>query len=130
MDSHWWQSASYGQARTHPLHSQLSTIILSPAILGAGTWLVPEIHNGESGQGHGRESVQGISIRPFPGLVNCVPAVAYLLSLNLPAASSQPGNGLTPYRFLAHDSQVIRSRKDVCNGVSFGVMMGDVPEAK
>ena len=51
-------------------------IILSPAILGAGTWLVPEIHNGESGQGHGKESVQGISIRPFPGLVNFVPAVA------------------------------------------------------
>ena len=39
-------------------------------------------------------SSQGISIRPFPGLVNFVPAVAYLFCLNLPAAFSQPGNGL------------------------------------
>ena len=27
--------------------------------------------------------VQGISVRPFPGLVNFVPAVAYLFCLNL-----------------------------------------------
>ena len=39
----------------------------------------------------GRE-VQGISIRPIPGLVNFDPAVAYLFCLNLPAAFSQPGN--------------------------------------
>ena len=38
--------------------------------------------------------VQGISKRPFPGLVNFVPAVAYLFCLNLPAAFWQPGNGL------------------------------------
>ena len=38
--------------------------------------------------------LQEISIRPFPGLVNFVPAVAYLFCLNLPAAFSQPGNGL------------------------------------
>ena len=38
--------------------------------------------------------VQGISKRPFPGLVNFVPAVAYHFYLNLPAAFSQPGNGL------------------------------------
>ena len=38
--------------------------------------------------------VQGISIRPFQDLVNFVPAVAYLFCLNLPAAFSQPGNGL------------------------------------
>ena len=31
---------------------------------------------------------------PFPGLVNLVPAVAYHFFLNLPAAFSQPGNGL------------------------------------
>ena len=36
-------------------------------------------------------NVQGIYIRPFPGLVNVVPAVAYLFCLNLPAAFSQPG---------------------------------------
>ena len=35
-------------------------------------------------------SLQGISIRPFPGLVNYVPAVAHLFCLNLPAAFSQP----------------------------------------
>ena len=33
-------------------------------------------------------------MRPFPGLVNSIPAVAYLFCLNLPAAFSQPGNGL------------------------------------
>ena len=38
--------------------------------------------------------IQGISIRPFPGLVNFVLAVAYLFCLNMPAAFSQPGNGL------------------------------------
>ena len=38
--------------------------------------------------------VQGTSKRPFPGLVNFVPAVAYHFCLNLPAAFSQPGNGL------------------------------------
>ena len=38
--------------------------------------------------------IQGISMRPFPGLVHSVPAVAYLLCLNLSAAFSQPGNGL------------------------------------
>ena len=38
--------------------------------------------------------VQGISIKPFPNLVNFVPAVAYHFCLNLPAAFSQPGNGL------------------------------------
>ena len=42
-----------------------------------------------------RTDMQGISVRPlFPGLVNFVPAVAYFFCLNLPAASSQPGNGL------------------------------------
>ena len=40
------------------------------------------------------DSVQGFTIRPFTGLVNFVPAVAYLFRLNLPAAFSQPGNGL------------------------------------
>ena len=30
----------------------------------------------------------------FPGLVNLVPAVACLISLKLPAAFLQPGNGL------------------------------------
>ena len=38
--------------------------------------------------------VQPISIRPFPGLVNSVPAVAYHFWLNLPATFSVPGNGL------------------------------------
>ena len=38
--------------------------------------------------------VQGSAKRPFPGLVNFVPAVAYHFCLNLPAAFSQPGNGL------------------------------------
>ena len=38
--------------------------------------------------------VRGISKRPFPGLVNFVSAVAYLFCLNMPAAFSQPGNGL------------------------------------
>ena len=38
--------------------------------------------------------IQGISLRPFPGLVNFVPAVAYQFCLNLPAAFLQLGNGL------------------------------------
>ena len=33
-------------------------------------------------------AIQGISVRLFPGLVNFVPAVAYLFCLNLPAAFS------------------------------------------
>ena len=35
--------------------------------------------------------VQGSPIRPFQGLVNFVPAVAYYFCLNVPAAFSQPG---------------------------------------
>ena len=35
--------------------------------------------------------VQGSSIRWAQGLVNFVPAVAYLFCLNLPAAFSKPG---------------------------------------
>ena len=38
--------------------------------------------------------LQGTSKRPFPGLVNFVPAVAYHFCLNLPEAFSPPGNGL------------------------------------
>ena len=38
--------------------------------------------------------VQGISIRPFPGLENFVPAVVYHFCHNLAAEFSQPGNGL------------------------------------
>ena len=38
--------------------------------------------------------IQGWTIRPSPGLVNFVPAVAYHFCLNLPAAFLQPGNGL------------------------------------
>ena len=38
--------------------------------------------------------IQGTSKRPFPNLVNFVPAVAYHLCLNLPEAFSQPENGL------------------------------------
>ena len=38
--------------------------------------------------------IQGISERPFPGLVNFVPAVAYYFFLNLSAAFLQPENGL------------------------------------
>ena len=36
----------------------------------------------------------GWTLRPFPGLVNFAPAVAYHFCLNLPAAFSQPGNSL------------------------------------
>ena len=39
-------------------------------------------------------ALQGISMRPFSGLVNFVPAVAYHVCLNLPSPFSQPGNGL------------------------------------
>ena len=39
-------------------------------------------------------------MRPFPGLVNFVPALAYLFCLNLPAAFSQPGNGLLRFPVL------------------------------
>ena len=39
-------------------------------------------------------SLQGISMRPFPGLVKFVPPVAYPFCLNFPAAFWQPGNGL------------------------------------
>ena len=39
-------------------------------------------------------TIQGISMRPSPGLVNFAPAVAYLFCLNLPAEFSQPGNDL------------------------------------
>ena len=38
--------------------------------------------------------VQGFTIRPFPCLVNFLSAVAYHICLHLPAAFSQPGNGL------------------------------------
>ena len=38
--------------------------------------------------------LQGSTKRPFPGVVNFVPAVAYHFCLNLPAAFSQPGNSL------------------------------------
>ena len=38
--------------------------------------------------------VQGSTMRPFLGLVNFVPAVAYHLCLNMSASFSQPGNGL------------------------------------
>ena len=40
------------------------------------------------------EQIHGISVRPFPGLVNFVPAVAHLFCLNLPAAFSQPWSSL------------------------------------
>ena len=39
-------------------------------------------------------TVQGISIRLFPGLVSFVRVVAYHFCLNLPAAFLQPGNSL------------------------------------
>ena len=39
-------------------------------------------------------NVQGTSKRPFPGLVNFAPAVAYHFCLNSLEAFSQPGNGL------------------------------------
>ena len=38
--------------------------------------------------------IQGLTIRPFPGLVNIVSAIAYHFCLNLPAAFSQPRNSL------------------------------------
>ena len=38
--------------------------------------------------------IQGWTIRPSPGLVNFVPAVAYHFCLNLPAAFLQPGSRL------------------------------------
>ena len=41
-----------------------------------------------------KSRLQVISIGPFPGLENFVPAVAYPFCLNLSAAFSQPGNGL------------------------------------
>ena len=54
--------------------------------------------DGERNRGGHRDieviHLQGISISPFPGLVNFVPAVSYPFYLNLPAAFSQPGNGL------------------------------------
>ena len=43
---------------------------------------------------HPPPCIQGWTIRPFPGLENFVPAVAYQFCLNLSAALSQPGNGL------------------------------------
>ena len=39
-------------------------------------------------------NLQGSTMRPFPGLVNFVPAVFYHFCFNLPGAFSQPGNGL------------------------------------
>ena len=38
--------------------------------------------------------IQGRTIKPLQGLVNFVPDVAYHFCLNVPAAFSQPGNGL------------------------------------
>ena len=38
--------------------------------------------------------LQGWTIRPYPGLMNIVPVVAYHFCLNIPAAFSQPRNGL------------------------------------
>ena len=48
-------------------------------------------------------------IRPFPGLVNFVPAVAYILCLHLPAAFSQPGNGLIEIPFKSSPDYWYRS---------------------
>ena len=38
--------------------------------------------------------LQDSTIRPFPGLVNFVPAFAYHFCLGLPATLPEPGNGL------------------------------------
>ena len=48
------------------------------------------------------------TLGPFPGLVNFVPAVAYHFCLNLPAAFSQPGNGLIaqPCKFVNQHLQI------------------------
>ena len=56
---------------------------------------------------HGMK-IQGISTRPFPGLVNLVPAVAYQFCLNLPAAFSQPRNGFK--RFPVEGDRVTSQR--------------------
>ena len=50
----------------------------------------------------GSRNIQGISIRRLPGLVNFVPALDHLICHNLPAAFSQPGNGLTEIPCKAH----------------------------
>ena len=46
--------------------------------------------------------LEGSAERPFPGLANSVPAVAYHFCLNLPAAFSQPGNDLIVKPSKAH----------------------------
>ena len=53
--------------------------------------------------------LQGFTVRPFPGLENFVPAVAYHFCLSMPVAFSQLGNGLK-----------VEPRDD-----SFGVMQFD-----
>ena len=53
-------------------------------LLQSGILCIPKLETHE----------KGISIRPFPGLVNFFPAVAYLICLNLSAAFWQPGNRL------------------------------------
>ena len=52
--------------------------------------------------------VQGISVRPFPALVNFVPTVAYLFCLNLPAAFSQVGNVLIEIPCTGH--KIVREK--------------------
>ena len=53
--------------------------------------------------------VQGISVRPFPALVNFVPTVAYLFCLNLPTAFSQPGNTLIGFPCIVVINQALHS---------------------
>ena len=48
--------------------------------------------------------MQGSIIRPFPGLVNFFPAVAYHFCLNLPAAFSQPWNSLIVEPCISHSN--------------------------
>ena len=52
-----------------------------------------------------KSPVQGISMRPFPGLVNFVPSVPYHFCLDLPGCENAAGNGhlVEPCRYETPD---------------------------
>ena len=53
-----------------------------------------------------RRELQAWAMKPFPGLVNFVPAVAYHFCRNLPAIFSLPGNGLIVQLYRRCDAEL------------------------
>ena len=85
--SHWLLGAS-GLERTGVERRPHFLILLGAKTAACSPSFLQLVHS------TARFEVQGTSKRPFPGLVNFVPAIAYHFCLNLPGAFSQPGHGL------------------------------------